>query len=96
MNQKPTPERLAFRKRQLDELSKLLPDSPKKISDLPEHSLLSPTARRRDCAAHAAKILSLTLTSTNVGETSRPLAFRQRIAVARAETAAASWFFKFL
>ena len=41
MNQKPTLERLAYRKRQLDELSKLLPDSAKRLSDLPQDSLLA-------------------------------------------------------
>ena len=41
MNQKPTPERLAYRKRQLDELRKLLPDPPEKLPDLPEDSVLS-------------------------------------------------------
>ena len=41
MNQKPTPERLAYRKRQLDELRKLLPDSSEKFPDLPEDSVLA-------------------------------------------------------
>ena len=41
MNQKPTPERLAYRKRQLAELSELLPDPSKKLPDLPEDSVLA-------------------------------------------------------
>src|SRR6476646_6656575 len=41
MNEKPTPERLAYRKRQLDELRKLLPDPPEKLPDLPDDSVLS-------------------------------------------------------